>query len=835
MSAKSSRKLTYVSLFSSAGIGCYGFKQEGFDCIATNEYLEKRLEIQKFNKKCKFESGYVGGDIACEEVKSKIYTEIDKWKKEFSIEGPDVLIATPPCQGMSVANHKKGNETKRNSLVVESIKLTKEILPKFFVFENVRSFLTTICTDVDGNDRTILDAINGSLAGYYNIASRVINFKDYGSNSSRTRTLVVGVRKGLVNISPYDLFPQPSSAKTLKELIFDLPKLSEMGEISEKDIFHGYRNYDQRMLPWIELLEEGQSAFENTDPDRIPHRIIGGKRVYNKSKNGDKYSRWYWDRPGPCIHTRNDILASQSTVHPRDNRVFSIRELMRMMTIPDSFQWSVFSEKVLNGFSQDEKRGFLKQHELNIRHCIGESVPTEIFRKIAGNVKSLLKYKELTQKEVESIVEKNGLNEVDKLLAFLEQNFSTLPLNTSFLISEYANANRQHTAAFFTRKDIVYSVIKDLPELKNKKIRILEPSVGVGNFIPTIVEKYKICKELIIDVIDVDRNSLRVLAFFLGKLNLPDNVIVNLIEADFLLWNPSFKYDLVIGNPPYKKITGDLKTLNNYKQNVINKDTNNLFSFFIEKSLKIGCFVSLIVPKSLISTPELNKTREILISHNLLKICDYGEKAFKGVKIETISFLVETSSKKMNKEIIIESFILDDYRYQKKSYIFDKSLPYWILYRDDKFDAVLNKLDLGVFKAFRDRKITKKYTSSSGKIRVLKSRNVKSNKVENIDGYDCYVDEIAEFPVKSYLDQENVVMIPNLTYYPRASFLPKGTITDGSVALLTVKDGLRQPTSKDLEYYATEEFYYYYRVARNYGTRSLNIDNNSVYFFGLIK
>ena len=32
---KNIKKLTYISLFSSAGIGCYGFKQQGFKCIAT--------------------------------------------------------------------------------------------------------------------------------------------------------------------------------------------------------------------------------------------------------------------------------------------------------------------------------------------------------------------------------------------------------------------------------------------------------------------------------------------------------------------------------------------------------------------------------------------------------------------------------------------------------------------------------------------------------------------------------------------------------------------------------------------------------------------------------
>ena len=37
---------TYVSFFSGAGIGCYGFHKEDFKCIATVELLEKRLKFQ---------------------------------------------------------------------------------------------------------------------------------------------------------------------------------------------------------------------------------------------------------------------------------------------------------------------------------------------------------------------------------------------------------------------------------------------------------------------------------------------------------------------------------------------------------------------------------------------------------------------------------------------------------------------------------------------------------------------------------------------------------------------------------------------------------------------
>lgn len=102
------KSLTYVSLFSCAGVGCYGFKQEGYHCIATNELVQRRLNVQKFNSKCDYDSGYISGDITSIETKEKIYAEIDKWS-ELGNDRVDVVVATPPCQGISVINHKKMN------------------------------------------------------------------------------------------------------------------------------------------------------------------------------------------------------------------------------------------------------------------------------------------------------------------------------------------------------------------------------------------------------------------------------------------------------------------------------------------------------------------------------------------------------------------------------------------------------------------------------------------------------------------------------------------------------------------------------------------------------
>ena len=161
---------TYISLFSSAGVGCYGFKEEGFYCIATVELLERRLKIQSYNHKCAYKSGYICGDMTLQETKDKVFNELTLWKSALNVTDLDVLIATPPCQGMSVANHKKKDELKRNSLVVESIKMTQQIKPKFFIYENVRAFLSSVCTDIDGQDKSIKEAINSNLSGIYNIS-----------------------------------------------------------------------------------------------------------------------------------------------------------------------------------------------------------------------------------------------------------------------------------------------------------------------------------------------------------------------------------------------------------------------------------------------------------------------------------------------------------------------------------------------------------------------------------------------------------------------------------------------------------------------------------------
>lgn len=823
--------LSYVSLFSCAGVGCYGFKQENFDCVATVELIERRLNVQKYNNKCRFNSGYICGDITKQETQDRVFNEIQMWQRQYKMLELDVVIATPPCQGMSVANHKKGDELKRNSLVVESIKLIRQIMPRFFVFENVPAFLKSICTDIDGQDKPIRDAIELDLAGDYNIAAKVINFKDYGNPSSRTRTLVIGVRKDQKEITPLELFPDRQEEQTLRQTIGHLPHLRYMGEIWDQDIYHTFRPYAPYMEEWIENITEGQSAFDNEDLSRIPHHEKDGEIIYNQRKNGDKYTRQYWDKVPPCVHTRNDILASQNTVHPTDNRVFSIREVMLMMSVPSSFEWSSIPYSQLNSLPLVEKQKYLKKEDVNIRQSLGEAVPTIIFQQIAHKIKEKVSDSELTEQAVTAIIEKNGLTDIENLLKYIKKN-KKLGFVHLAKIAEYANGLRTETAAYYTRQDICYAVVKNLPDFPDTKVlHVLEPATGVGNFLPSLFLKYANVAELHIDVIDINPDSIKILQQILQTIPLPENVRLNFINKDTLLESFPKRYDIVVGNPPYMKVK-DKSLLKNYKQLVRNVDTNNLFSFFIEKALMLGDVVSLIVPKSLINAPEFDKTRQLMNEHPITHIVDFGEKGFKGVKIETIAFTV---NKKVKKGLTkVESYITKTVEFKPQSYITDATYPYWLIYRNEDFDGAANKMSFGIFKTFRDRTLTKGNTALQGRYRVLKSRNIGSNEILNIEGYDTYIDNIKDLEVSKYLDHTECVLVPNLTYYPRACFMPKGCIADGSVAILTTNNG-ENVTKEDLAYYATDEFSKFYNIARNRGTRSLNIDNNSVFFFGKLK
>lgn len=772
---------TYASLFSAAGLGCHGFKMEDYTCVATAELLSRRLDVQKANNTCEDVNAYYLGDLSNDAFLEQIAADVKTRTSDLTF-----VIATPPCQGMSVANHKKGDELDRNSLVVKSLTFIEQTNPRFFVIENVRSFLTAMCSDTDGDLRTIDEAINLHLGGSYNILKRVVNLKDYGSPSSRTRTIVVGVRNDQHDITPIQLFPDMETPPTLAELIGDLPHLQNMGEIYAEDIYHSFRTYDERMRPWITNLKPGQSAFENTEPELRPHRIISGERIENKNSNGDKYKRNTWEKVAPCVHTRNDILASQSTIHPTDDRVFSVRELSRMMGVPDTFKWANFNLRELNDLPIEQKQAFIKEHDMNIRQCLGEGVPTPVFKNIAAKGKQIL--------------EGSACTDSQKMITTFEKS----------------NPRKKELAAYYTRQDTAFSLLSLIEVPKKKRMRILEPSVGAGAFIPQILERFR-DRTVQLDIVDLDSSAIKVAEkVFQNELGSKDMTLTTHCQ-DFLEMAFDKKYDLVIGNPPFgsSKKTETPFRLKDY------------YAKFVLRSLMIAEKVALVIPKSFLGGKEFKLLRDHISSHySLLAIEDYGETAFKGIKIETIGVVI--GSKKVHSGITtLRSRLFNSFEQKTTKRITDKGFPSWLLYRNEFFDATCKQLDLGVFDAYRDRSLTKSKMTDTGEVPVIKAKDISINDELTYERF-CPASLVPK-SFKTAVAGKTCLIVPNLSYYPRACELPGETYVDGSAAVLIPKKSIN--ITETIKFFASKDFFYFYRIARNYSVRSLNVDSISAFYW----
>ena len=788
-------KRTYISLFSGAGVGCYGFKKEGYECIATNELIESRLDIQKYNQKCKYDTGYIPGDFTLPETQDKLKEQIQFWKKVERIDDIDVIVATPPCQGMSTANYKKNNEQKRNSLVVEAIKTVMAVQPKVFIFENVRAFLKTICTNIDGVNLPIKDAIFQNLGNDYNIDYKIINFKEYGVPSSRPRTLVIGTRKDQKYMSPLNLFPYPEKQIPLKDSIGDLISLSNYDQHDKDDCYHAFRKYDSYMREWIHDLKEGESAFSNPD-DKKPYKIVDGKRQILKSGFlGNKFRRLFWDKPCACVATRNDQLASMDTIHPSDDRVLSIRELMRVMTIPDDFQWLPDNHPSYES---------IKLNELNIRRCIGEAVPTTIMAKIAKNI--------------------NDMFDLNDYIEHGDRGISNYYIES--YKSELSSTNAKANGIFYTPQTVIFDSLKRIGNYSKDCVRILEPSVGGGNFLLPIISKFYKTSKIIIDIVDIDSDTLSNTIRELKKYNLDSDKIEIIPHAsDFMDFDIVHQYDFIIGNPPYFKMSSELKRLYASKRQV---SCNNIYGMFLDCVHDKAKNIIMVIPKTFLMAPEFNEIRQKYENYNIVSIDDYGVKAFKTVFIEIISiFFTKNSTDK----IAITNHLDNSCRLVEQGYIYHTKS--WLIYRDEFFDNYIKTLTLGIFDFFRDRQIANRYLKNKGKIWILKSKNIlDSGKIIHIPGYDKYLDDYSQFTVSKYLNS-NSIIIPNFTYNTRATKLPKNVIPNGSIAILLPSDPSIDPDEIDLTIYSSDDFRRYYAIVKNNSKFTINIDKNSIYYIGI--
>lgn len=349
-----------MSLFSSAGIGEYYLSRIGIDIVVANELIHRRAEL--------YEQIYPKSKMIVGDIKEKsVFEKISKVAIENKVE---FMIASPPCQGISIAGKNRKieemAEDPRNYLITYVVQMIKLVKPKYVLIENV-PLLLKLKLFIDDNFKTVEEILTEKFSEFYDIDYRVMDSSDFGVPQIRKRAIIRMKTKGLT----WNLPEKVSKKVTVRDAIGDLPSI-ESGEHSNIK-WHFGRKHSRQHILWMRNTPTGMSAFDNRE--YYPQKKDGTRiKGYNSS-----YRRIKWDEPAPTITIRNDAISSQRNVHPgriledgtySDARVLSILELMRLNSLPND--WPIPNDTP----------------EILIRQVIGESIPPLFVEQICKGVRN---------------------------------------------------------------------------------------------------------------------------------------------------------------------------------------------------------------------------------------------------------------------------------------------------------------------------------------------------------------------------------------------------------------------------------------------------------------
>lgn len=416
-----------ISLFSSSGIGDLGLQANGINTVTACEIIEERMAL--------FRNNYPNTKCFCGDIWELQQDIINDYNERFS-ENPFLILATPPCQGMSpngmgkmLSDYRKGLRPKydeRNRLIIPAIHIIKALRPQWIIFENVANMENTLIYDEKDGLINIIDYIRLELGEEYVGGPQIIDCADYGVPEHRVRLLTVFSRSEKAR-KYYEknrsFLPEKTHSQeqtnllkkwiTLRDVISDLPVLrAEKGlNIDKKNSLHKVPILDAKKLWWLDNTPEGNTAFNNQCVN--PECRYGGNQLHGAKHNADginrynedtplycekcgsllprpyveengteekrimkgftsAYKRMTWDEPASALTQNFQYACSDNKVHPSQTRVLSLWEGLIIQTI-SAYPYSF----VIDG--KQVKDGL-------IRDTIGESVPPKIIDMICKKI-----------------------------------------------------------------------------------------------------------------------------------------------------------------------------------------------------------------------------------------------------------------------------------------------------------------------------------------------------------------------------------------------------------------------------------------------------------------
>lgn len=174
------------------------------------------------------------------------------------------------------------------------------------------------------------------------------------------------------------------------------------------------------------------------------------------------------------------------------------------------------------------------------------------------------------------------------------------------LETELDKSYKKQNGVFFTPRSIRDHFTKE----NFTGMTILEPSFGSGEFIWDLIEKGNYGRIVGVELLE------HIYSKTLQK-EIPSNV--HLVCGDFLQLEINEKFDCIIGNPPYKSVSGTKQSKQAYRKQYPQLDGKfDLYILFLLKCLSLlkkGGVLKFIIPTSFMNVASFNRVRIYLLEN----------------------------------------------------------------------------------------------------------------------------------------------------------------------------------------------------------------------------
>ena len=348
-----------VELFAGAGGLAIGMENAGFKHAAVIEW--DHCACDTFRKNQKLRSHFLE-DCPIHEIDARQF-DFSTLKSEIS-----VVSGGPPCQPFSMGGKHQAQHDHRN-MFPEAIRAVRELMPKAFIFENVKGltrdsfscYFSYIHLQLQHPEIIIRRKENWSQhltrlqrhhsanknAATYNVVFDILNAADFGIPQKRERIFFVGFRS---DIGAHWSFPEKTHSedsllisKWIDGSYWDEHRIGKKQREIES---FKYANRINKVCAELERAELNRwrttrDALKSLrDPEThvsnefLNHVFIPGAKVY-KGHTGS-----ILDEPAKTLKAGQHGVPGGENMLVKDDgtvRYFTVREAARLQTFPDSF------------------------------------------------------------------------------------------------------------------------------------------------------------------------------------------------------------------------------------------------------------------------------------------------------------------------------------------------------------------------------------------------------------------------------------------------------------------------------------------------------------------